>query len=274
MSDELSAPERLVDSEGLAGDCLRRARLEPVSLPPLPPFVALRERRNERARRRWSVPMLVAALFGAAVLRGSGANEPAPSIRAELASGATNPAPATPSASILLHEAPASTHPAASVPAAPPSSPSRRARASAAPSHQTSAAPSETAGARSVSAKACAQMARSADAARALDCYAELARGDGIGAELALFETARLEGKVLRDPARALRTLASYRERFPAGSLRGEAMLAEIGWLIATGNEQRASELAQEALDSGLLHERAGELQELRRKLGQPASRE
>lgn len=69
---------------------------------------------------------------------------------------------------------------------------------------------------------------------------ATLSNGDGITAELALFEQSRLDGKVLRQPARALRTLAGYQRRFPQGSLRAEAMLAQIDWLLDSGDEAGA----------------------------------
>ena len=86
-------------------------------------------------------------------------------------------------------------------------------------------------------------------------------------AELALFEQARLEGKVLRRPDRALLRLEAYRQRFPQGSLRAEVMLARLDWLLASGDRAGARRAVQEALDSGLLHERSAELQRLRATL-------
>jgi hypothetical protein len=104
-------------------------------------------------------------------------------------------------------------------------------------------------------------------ASEALGCYEQLASGSGMGAELALFEQARLEGKVLRQPGRALATLDAYRRRFPQGSLRAEVMLAQIEWLIAAGERARARTVVEEALASGLLKERASELERLRASL-------
>ena len=69
-----------------------------------------------------------------------------------------------------------------------------------------------------------------------------------MSAELALFERARLEGKALRRPDRALLTLDDYRRRFPNGSLRAEVLLAQIDWLLASGNSGRALQVVDEAL--------------------------
>jgi hypothetical protein len=87
-----------------------------------------------------------------------------------------------------------------------------------------------------------------------------------------LFEQARLAGKVLHQPERALRTLANYRERFPQGALRAEVMLAQIDWLVTSGQSARALVLVEEALRSGLLQERATELGQLRDRLEREAT--
>jgi hypothetical protein len=118
-----------------------------------------------------------------------------------------------------------------------------------------------------LSAKTCAELVHGGEAQRALDCYASVASGEGISAELALFERARLEAKLLHDPMRALQTLEDYRKRFPSGSLRGEVLLAQIDWLIASGERQRAHALVVEALSSGLVTERTAELERLAKKL-------
>jgi hypothetical protein len=123
-------------------------------------------------------------------------------------------------------------------------------------------------------AKTCAQLARHGASEQALECYQRLAGSAGMTAELALFEQARIEGKVLRRPDRALLTLDDYRRRFPHGSLRGEVMLAQIDWLLAAGDRSRALRVVEEALASGLLRERAAELTRLRGTLGATESRE
>jgi hypothetical protein len=121
-------------------------------------------------------------------------------------------------------------------------------------------------------AKACAELARSGAVEPAIGCYEGLARGSGVTAELALFEQARLAGKALRQPSRALALLDDYRQRFPSGSLRAEAMLAAIEWSLAAGDKARARAGVEEALASGLLEERRAELERLRATLGDPAA--
>jgi hypothetical protein len=183
-------------------------------------------------------------------------------IRAEPTAPILAPTLPTPSlASALPEQVPAQ----ASKPAAPIARASRP-RPSAATAPAEGAQPPETG--KGSSAKACAELARQGASQPALDCYLQLANGDGLSAELALFEAARIEGKALRRPGRAVQVLDRYRQRFPDGSLRGEVMLAQIGWLLASGDDERARALVDEALASGLLHERTAELEQLRDKLG------
>lgn len=264
MSERLSAPPRLLDTAGPAGDCLRRARLEQPSLPPLPRFAELRERRQRRVQRRASALVVGVTAIGLLMLHGLRRDERAPGIRAEPTAPA--PAAALPSPSNTLPASEQSRTPALK-PAATTSRSSRpHAIAAAAPLAARGPAPAGT----TSSAKTCAELARQGDTQHALDCYAELAGGDGLSAELALFEAARIEGKVLHRPARAVQILERHQQRFPNGSLRGEVMLAQIGWLLAAGDDARARALVDEALASGLLRERTAELQRLREKLAQP----
>jgi hypothetical protein len=161
---------------------------------------------------------------------------------------------------------------AAASPTAPPKSATQRAARSAEPEPSPAAidANANREAEAGGGAKACAQLARGGAAEQALACYEKLASGNGMSAELALFEQARLEGKVLRRPERALRTLSDYRQRFPNGSLRGEAMLAQIDWLLAAGDSAHARQVVDEALVSGLLRERTAELERLRATLSAP----
>jgi hypothetical protein len=258
------------------------AQKEPFETPPR--FALLRERRLRRVRRQGGVALLgvaVAALVGFRSLR---QDEPLPSISAELASNAS--AQGEPSSRSTTANSRRETEALA-----PPETPSKPARQSEAPSSASAKpataranveplagsdenvvephAEAKASGAEdpSGSAKACAELARAGGAEQALDCYAKLARGNGMTAELALFEQARLEGKVLRRPERARLTLDEYRRRFPHGSLRAEVMLAQIDWLLASGDSARALELVDEALGSGLLRERTAELERLRATL-------
>lgn len=271
MSDAWQAPARLRHDSGRAGDCLREALSQPELGARLPRFAELRERRLRRLRQQRALSLL--ALFAVALLglRFIRQDEQLPVIRAELAagSGAKHAAAAAPTASPPSGQpAPVPSAVAPSAAAVVPETkvkPPARVRAIRQPTPAAApVVPEQPNG----GAKACAQLARDGAAQRALECYRELGSGAGMIAELALFEQARIEGKLLRQPQSALLTLESYRRRFPQGSLRGEVMLAQIDWLLATGEAARASELVDEALASGLLHERSAELERLRARLG------
>lgn len=283
MTDDNQAPPRLLQTLGPAGDCVREALAErgQQSLPAPPRFALLQERRVRRAQRQRGLALLalVGVLVGVRALRHQ---EPLSDIRAELAANQPQrPSPAA-AVSALLAEAPSASEASAvraneSVPPAPqkavaarPSRPSLARADELQPSsgEVTARASDSVAGG---GAKACAQLARGGASEQALACYAQLANGTGMSAELALFEQARLEGKALRRPDRALGTLDAYRQRFPNGSLRAEVMLAQIDWLLASGNPARALQIVDEALASGLLRERTVELERLRATLTAPS---
>jgi hypothetical protein len=275
-----SPPPRLVETEGPAGDCLRQALAASPPAPELPPFSALRDRRQRRLQRQLSLGALLSAIALLLGVRAVRRDDEAPSVRAELAAAAPrerdepsqSPAPtdrAEPTAGPELQ--PLSTPPEPSRKLAPETA---RPRARPASARLVPKRPVEgdgpKPGAPHRSARACAELARDGAAEQALACYAELANGSGITAELALFEQARLEGKALRRPEQALRTLDSYRRRFPNGSLRAEVMLAQIDWLLRAGERARALQLVDEALASGSLQERRAELERLRETLSSP----
>jgi hypothetical protein len=270
MSHEHRPPPRLAETRGPAGDCLRRALAEQELAQPLPRFVALRERKLQRSHRQRALTLIAVAgamLIGARVLQ---KEEQLPSIHAEPVAAAPDglTAPAVVAAPERL-----SPTPQVSLEHRPASDPPRVPKAKRATARALSEAPanvvsdSTTSAAKLGGATACAQLARDGAAQQALDCYDDLARGEGMSAELALFEQARLEGKVLRSPERALARLDHYRQRFPQGSLRAEVMLARIDWLLSAGDSPRALAAVEEALGSGLLRERATELERIRARL-------
>lgn len=276
MTDETQAPPRLLQTTGPAGDCLREALAE-RELPRVPPrFAVLQERRLQRVRRQRAFSLLALVAVGGLGARLLGPEEPRSTISAELTVTASPPPAVT--------ERPSPNEP----PVTPESPRPLRAKTSAAPVALKAAVPRRSAEATSSNdsppveavakptnevaeaggtAKACAQLARAGSAEQARDCYEKLSSGSGMSAELALFEQARLEGKALRKPERALRTLEAHRRRFPQGSLRAEVMLAQIDWLLATGDSARALQVVDEALASGLLRERTSELERLRTTL-------
>lgn len=282
MTDERRAPPRLVQTRGPAGDCLREALSQPNFLQP-PRFALLKERRSRRIRRQRAALAvgLMSAFFAVNALHKA---DPPPSIRAEVArpggSPATMASAATDGARVEVGSAPSSpiskleglsaAQPKPSAPRAAGQEPPRAVEHPE-PETKTDAALAPDAEAPG-SAGVCAQLARSGSAQAALDCYAKLTQGSGMTAELSLFEQARLEGKVMRRPELALRTLDDYRRRFPQGSLRAEVMLAQIDWLLAAGDSVKALQVVEEALASGLLRERTAELERLRATLGAPAA--
>lgn len=272
MTARPQPPPRLAESAGAAGDLVRRALSEQAPADSLPRFTQLQARRAARARRHTAVVLAAAALALVVGVRSWRSSEPPLVVRAEPAPPTTaSAASATVSATVAVDEPPPpspsrapSRRDVVSKPRAPIGGPSPRAEAEAAAPVKDVPVTSEPVG----SAKACAELARG-DAEAAIGCYAKLATGSGVTAELAFFEQARLAGKALRQPARALALLDQYRERFPSGSLRAEATLARIEWSLTVGDKARARAEVDEALGSGLLTERRAELERLRATLTQ-----
>jgi hypothetical protein len=270
MTPEPKAPVRLADSPGPAGDCLRQVLAQQDYGQALPRFVTLRDQRVRRARRQQSALLALlasTALFAAWTFR---PEERPPSIRAEVTRESR--APANPSQASTLPAEPRLAEAALATPKA--LKPVRPKTAAVRPNSRLAPGdPPRVEAARATEpevkggAKACAQLAREGAAEQALTCYEKLAVGGGITAELALFEQARLEGKLLRRPERALQRLDNYRRRFPSGSLRAEVMLAQIDWLVTTGDTAGALGIVDEALGSGLLRERSVELERVRDRL-------
>lgn len=291
MTDERQPPPRLLETSGAAGDCVREVLAEQQLVHAPPRFALLRERRLRRVRRQRGLTLAGLAVAALVCLRSLQRPEPLPSISAELvsklsgqeqASPPSTPKPSTTAAAQAeLGSGTPSKRPLPPEVTAAVSAKPLPARASVGPlagSAERARTPAVIAPSRSGeeeggTAKACAELARGGAAELALACYAKLASGNGMTAELALFEQARLEGKVLRRPESARLTLDEYRRRFPQGSLRAEVMLAQIDWLLASGDSARALELVNEALGSGLLRERTAELERLRSTLtATPAS--
>lgn len=282
MTDKERAPPRLLESPGSTGELLRRALSEAELAKPLPRFTQLQERRVRRTRRQLGLVLAAAALalvFGVRALR---PHEPPVTAKAEPVAPAAA-IPISASASAGPQEAPA-LRPAPSKPSTkreaaskPRAAPMASARVAGAPAEgepqatdadeKSMPTPAELTG----GAKPCAELARSGAAELAIGCYEKLSAVQGVTAELALFEQARLAGKMLRQPARALAVLDTYRARFPNGSLRAEVMLARVEWLLGAGNQAGARVAVDEALASGLLTERSAELKRIRDSL-EPAA--
>jgi hypothetical protein len=97
----------------------------------------------------------------------------------------------------------------------------------------------------------------------ALECYRRIGDGRNLGAELALYEAARIE-RSLGDARAALQSLNEYLRRFPNGTLRAEVDLTRVELLPRAGQHQQALEESERILNSGPDPRRAQELHLLR----------
>lgn len=113
------------------------------------------------------------------------------------------------------------------------------------------------------SASVCAAQA-GRDVRARIDCYVVEARGSGLGAEVALYEIARLRQDALSDTAGALGALREHRSRFPTGALRTEVDLSIAELLPRLGRYREALDQATALLGAYPRGERRGELQLLR----------
>jgi hypothetical protein len=87
----------------------------------------------------------------------------------------------------------------------------------------------------------CARLGESAATAReAVTCYMAVARTNGLAAETALYEVARLRRDVLGDGAGALAALQQSRTRFPEGMLRQEVDLSIVELLPKLNRHREA----------------------------------
>jgi hypothetical protein len=110
----------------------------------------------------------------------------------------------------------------------------------------------------------CLTMAREGSPERALVCFGAVARGDGLEAEIALYETARLRRDVMSDPRGGLASLAEYHRRFPAGSLRDEALTSTVDLMARVGDAEGALARSAELLERAHSPERRAELHMVR----------
>jgi hypothetical protein len=111
----------------------------------------------------------------------------------------------------------------------------------------------------------CAMLADEAATAReAVACYQEQTRGDGVAAETALYEIARLRRDTLGDAEGALAALRESRQRFPRGMLRHEVDLSIVELLPKLNRHGEAIEEIGRLLAEGHSEARAAELHVLR----------
>jgi ferric-dicitrate binding protein FerR (iron transport regulator) len=113
----------------------------------------------------------------------------------------------------------------------------------------------------------CLVLAREGDHAAALTCFKRQATGEGVSAEIGLYESARIEHEILGDPGRALETLKNHRIRFPGGTLSVEIRLKLVQILTEVGRDSEALDQSEALLSSGQLTAPKIELHWLRGKL-------
>jgi len=169
------------------------------------------------------------------------------------------------SASGAKHSAHGPSASVSSISASPPIvEQARQALPTPAPAGSRDAAPAQTPASDVATTPDCLSLARAGQTRDAEACFLKRAEGSGLGAEMALYEVARLRRDVLGDAAGALRALAEYRTRFPAGSLRREADMSQLELLVQLGRTDEALRLSEELLSSSASGERATELHLLR----------
>jgi hypothetical protein len=77
-------------------------------------------------------------------------------------------------------------------------------------------------------------------------CLRQLAKGESLKSQNALFEWALLQREALRSPERAVHAWREYAQRFPDGALAPEASLGLIADLIRLGRYAEALEAVQQ----------------------------
>jgi hypothetical protein len=86
----------------------------------------------------------------------------------------------------------------------------------------------------------CEKLATGGEAERAVSCFRTLARGSGLGAEVASYKAARISAERLRDSTRTLELLDEHTARFPSGALRGEVRWLRVQSLERAGRFDEA----------------------------------
>jgi hypothetical protein len=153
---------------------------------------------------------------------------------------------------------------AAHVAPAPPAPVGRRVPAVRSSSSSSYAAPSP------LTEADCRKRSQEGKIERAEDCFRALARASsGVGAEVALYEAARLSAEALHEPLRALTLLDEHAKRFPGSALRGEVAWLTIRSLAHVGHFDAALQESEKLLGSSEGRALAEELHLLRGRIYQ-----
>jgi hypothetical protein len=86
----------------------------------------------------------------------------------------------------------------------------------------------------------CQEYLRNGEPKKSEKCYLDIAASNGLSAEMALYEVARLQRDVLANPAAALSTLDDYEARFATGTLALEVKTAKVDLLARLGRADEA----------------------------------
>ncbi len=113
----------------------------------------------------------------------------------------------------------------------------------------------------------CRDLSRNGKPKQAEQCYVTVAKGDGLFAEMALYDMARLRRDILSNPSTALAALDEYESRFASGTLAPEVRMARIELLARSGRADEALEASELLLNSPSGRARAVELHLLRGNL-------
>jgi TolA-binding protein len=113
----------------------------------------------------------------------------------------------------------------------------------------------------------CLSLTRAGQSKAAAECFGKQAAGQGLNAEVGLYELARLRRDVLGDSAGALATLEEHRRRFPNGALSAEVNASYVSLLVRVGRGAEALSESERLLQSSAGAERAYELRLLRGNL-------
>ena len=241
--ERAAAPRRLATAEDRTGELLRQAdRAFRSQISPERAWNRFQARRQRRGLIRFAV-LAAATSLAVAFARHRLLPVPVepPTLVAEHVP-APQPSSVASARAVVLERRvspPASAVPARSNPTRPSSA--------LAPSPRTPIAllPAEP-----LSDATCRRWATEARPERAIDCYQSLARDSGIGAEVALYEAARLSAEALADAPRALALLEQHGARFPNSALRVEVEWLKIRSLERAGRLDEALSASEALLDS------------------------
>lgn len=131
-------------------------------------------------------------------------------------------------------------------------------------SDETPAAPEGELGALPPDKADCLALVRSGEPRSAEACFEQQATGQGLDAEVGLYELSRLRRDALGDTQGALRALSDHRRRFPHGALRAEVDASYLSLLVRVGRSTQALAESERLLASSAGAERAYELRMLR----------